>query len=328
MMHCGYKYNDQIAEKCAHKLTQIVGFNGGKCVFLTSGSEAVEYGVQLAKSIRPNKKCVCLKDQYLSTYGICMQKSRQGWDFVEWDYRDSKSVEQYYDEISSAIDFSEVGAFVFEPGNSSGLVKLPPKNLVQALASLAAENNVVIVVDEVTCGIGRTGKWFGYMHYDLHPHIIAAGKGIGNGYPVSAVIIEASTTAEAEKNNFHYAQSHQNDPLGCRVAYEVLSKIEREHLLDATNEVAAYFLEKYREVHREFPIVSEVRGIGLLLCIELSHAVSCEAMLGIESSLFEQGFVVGVKPQERVIRAYCPLIVTTEMINQFIDALKNVLRGL
>lgn len=87
-------------------------------------------------------------------------------------------------------------------------------------------------------------------------------------------------------------------------------------------------MEKYEEIQREFPIVSEVRGIGLLLCIELSHDVTCESMLEIERNLFEQGFIVGIKPNERVIRTYCPLIITTEMIREYITALKSILGNL
>ncbi len=327
LIHCGYKYNHKIVEESANKLLTITGLKDGKCVFLSSGSEAVEYAVQLAKSIRPNKKCICLKNQYLSAYGSCMQTSEQEWEFIEWEYCSTKSVEQYYSDISRAIDFSKVGVFVFEPGNSSGLVKLPPKNLVLALSLLCVKNNVVIVVDEITCGVGRTGKWFGYMHYDIEPHIIAVGKGLGNGYPVSSVVIEANTAIEAQKVNFHYAQSHQNDPLGCRVALEVLTKIEQEQLLNHANKASSYLYEKYKEVQQEFDIVSDIRGIGLLMCIELSHDVTCESMLEIEKNLFEQGFIVGIKVNERVIRTYCPLIVTTEMINEYVAALKNVLRN-
>lgn len=325
IMHCGYKYNHAVTEKCAQKLLTISKLEGGKCVFLTSGSEAVEYGIQLAKKIRPNKKCICLKDQYLSAYGDCMQKSDQEWITLEWDYNDKKTLVEYYDEISSSINFTEVGVFVFEPGNSSGFVKLPPKNLVQAIAQLSKEHDVIILVDEVTCGIGRTGKWFGYMHYNLNPHIIAVGKGIGNGYPVSAVIIEASTSLEAEKVNFHFAQSHQNDPFGCRIAYEVLSKIEQCDIISKSNTVAKHFLKKYHELQHELPMIFEIRNIGLLICIELSGSISSSTMIEIEKKLFHQGFIVGVKPKERVIRTYCPLIVTPEMVDRYINTLRDIL---
>lgn len=325
LIHCGYKYSQPIVESCAHELLSISGLSDGRCVFLSSGSEAVEYAVQLAKSIRPTKKCICLKNQYLSAYGNCLNKSDQDWELVDWNFSEDKSVNQYYHDLSSKINFSKVGVFVFEPGNSSGLVKLPPQNMVKALNIICEENNVVIVVDEVTTGMGRTGKWFGYMHYDIKPHIIAIGKGLGNGYPVSSVVIQEKTAKEAEKTNFHYAQSHQNDPLGCRVAYEVITKIKRNQLLKHTNEISVYIKRKYEELQQEIHSISQVRGVGLLLSMELSHDTSSDAMIGIEKGLFEKGFVVGIKVSERIIRTYCPLIITKEMIDEYIAALKSVL---
>ncbi|MEG2288407.1 MAG: aspartate aminotransferase family protein [Clostridium sp.] len=325
IIHVGYKYNHLIGEKCAQKLLKIADIDYGKCVFLTSGSEAVEYGVQLARAIRRNKKCVCLTGQYLAAYGQCMEQKESQWETISWDYHHSKSVEEYYEEISDEIDFSNIGVFVFEAGNSSGLVKLPPRNLVTAISQLAKENDVVIVVDEVTCGIGRTGKWFGYMNYNLKPQIIATGKGMGNGYPVSAVIIKESIIAEVEKTDFHFAQSHQNDPMGCRVAYEVLNKIEKLDLLCNVVNMGTYFLESYRKLQQEIPIISEIRGCGLLICIELSKEISIEFMREIDRSLFQRGFIAGVKVNERVIRTYCPLTITMEKIDSFIVALKAIL---
>lgn len=325
IMHVGYKYNQAIAEKCAKKLLEIADMEEGKCVFLTSGSEAVEYGFQLAKSICPNKKYICLKGQYLSAYGHCCSKDTDEWELIEWDYRDQKGVNEWYDELSHKLSFSQIGVFVFEPGNSSGTVKLPPDNLVRAIHRIAEEYNIITVIDEVTCGIGRTGKWFGYMNYDIKPDIIAVGKGIGNGYPVSAVIIEESIAKKAKKTDFHFAQSHQNDPLGCRVVYEVLEKIERDDLLTHANSVGKYLRNEFVKLQQEFPIISEVRGIGLLNCIEFDTSVSSEVLEQIDKLMFDQGIIIGVKLTSKIIRTYCPLIVTTEMVDKLIKTLKLVL---
>jgi acetylornithine/N-succinyldiaminopimelate aminotransferase len=325
IMHVGYKYNQTIAEKCAKKLLEIADMKEGKCVFLTSGSEAVEYGVQLAKSIYPNKKCLCLKDQYLSAYGHCYGKNTEEWELIEWDYGDQKSVNEWYDELSYKLNISQIGVFVFEPGNSSGTVKLPPNNLVRAISRIVEEHNIITVIDEVTCGIGRTGKWFGYMNYDIKADVIAVGKGIGNGYPVSAVIIEESIAKKAEIADFHFAQSHQNDPMGCRVVYEVIEKIERDDLLNHVNRTGEYLRNEFIKLQQEIPVISEIRGIGLLNCIEFEGSVSTEVLEQIDKMLFDRGIIVGVKLTSKIIRTYCPLIVTTEMIDKFISTLKLVL---
>ncbi|MEA5039214.1 MAG: aminotransferase class III-fold pyridoxal phosphate-dependent enzyme [Clostridiaceae bacterium] len=325
ILHVGYKYNQPIAETCAENLLRIAGMDEGKCVFLTSGSEAVEYGVQLAKTIRPGKKCICLGSQYLSAYGLCGQKAESSWDVIPWDFHDRKSPDEWYRQLKSDIDFSQAGVFVFEPGNTSGLVKLPPHELVSALSRLIREHSIVTVVDEVTCGIGRTGKWFGFQHYDLKPDIIAAGKGIGNGYPVSAVIIGEQTIAETETSGFHFAQSHQNDPMGCRVVYEVVAKIERINLLNSAEAAGEYFRKQYGALQRELPVICEIRGVGLLNCIELSDSVPEAALRQADQMLFDCGIIAGVKPRERVIRTYCPLIVTEDMIDRYMQNLKFVL---
>lgn len=326
MSHCGYKYSQPIVEICAEKLLEINNFEDGKCVFLSSGSEAVEYGVQLSKFIKSGKKCMCLKNQYFSAYGCSVPDKEKDWVFVEWNDRENKSIDEYKALLSNSIDFSEIGVFLFEPGNSSGLVKLPPANLIAALQFFCKMYNILIVVDEVTTGVGRTGKWFGYMHYPIYPDIVAAGKGLGNGYPVSAVIMNGMIAEKAIQYGFHYAQSHQNDPLGCRVAYEVLCKIENNQLLQHVMEQSVHFVEGYRELNEKIPVIAEIRCVGLLLCVELISDISADIMSMIEEHLFNKGIIVAVKPADRVIRTYCPLTVTKDMIDSYLLALESVLK--
>jgi len=86
------------------------------------------------------------------------------------------------------------------------------------MAQRVKQADGLIVANEVTTGMGRTGKWFGFQHYDIRPDIVCLGKGLGNGYPVSAVAMGQSIAEKSENSGFRYAQSHQNDPLGCAVA--------------------------------------------------------------------------------------------------------------
>ena len=86
----------------------------------------------------------------------------------------------------------------------------------------------LVMVNEITTGMGRTGKWFGFQHYDIQPDIVALGKGLGNGYPVSAVAMSKEVAEKLETSGLRYAQSHQNDPLGCAVAGEVIRIMLKE----------------------------------------------------------------------------------------------------
>lgn len=326
MSHCGYKYGQQITESCSEKILEILGFLNGKCVFLSAGSEAVEYGVQLAKCVNAKEKIMCLRNQYFSAYGCSSSGQEKDWMIIEWKEEDSRSIEAYEEWLMQNYDFSEIGVFLFEPGNSSGLVKFPPCNLIAAIQRICKKYGILIVVDEITTGVGRTGKWFGYMHYPILPDIVAIGKGLGNGYPVSAIAMTREIAQKALYSGFHYAQSHQNDSLGCRVAYEVLCKIENNQLLEAVKERAAYLAEGYRKLNERIPVIREVRFRGLLFCVELIPEISEQSMSQIEKSLFTKGFIVAVKPVQRVIRTYCPFIITAEMIDQYLAALESALK--
>lgn len=119
--HVGYSYSSDIVEEAAFNLLNISQFDDGKCVFLASGSEAVEYACQIAKKIRPNKKGLRCKNYYLSAYG---NAAIQNDSWIEIDV-DTANIEK--------LDFSQIGYFLFEPGNYSGLVKLPNIQFIQAL---------------------------------------------------------------------------------------------------------------------------------------------------------------------------------------------------
>lgn len=328
LSHVGYKYNDEIVEKAAEKLIQISGFSSAKCVFLSSGSEAVEYGIKMAKALRPNKKCICLANQYFSAYGSASNLSSTEWVRIPWDHKENKSVEEWTSMLISLIDFQQIGVFVFDAGNTSGLVKLPPHNLVSAISRLLEKVDAITVVDEITCGIGRTGNWFGYMNYNLTPDIVAVGKGLGNGYPVSAVIIKENLTENATQLGFHYGQSHQNDPLGSRIAYEVINTIEEEHLLENTITLGKYFRDGYSKIMASYNALTEVRGIGFLNSLQFSDRINPEQLMELDKQLFENGFIVGMKPKEKVLRTYNPLITEAYMIDHYLEVLEVLLRKL
>ena len=326
MSHCGYKYSQQIVEDCAEKLLDILSFSDGKCVFLSSGSEAVEYGIQLAKTVNGKKKIMCLKQQYFSAYGCGSLEQQSAWTMIDWDEKENYSIEMYENKLEEEIDFSEIGVFLFEPGNSGGIVKFPPTNLVAALERICKKNHIIVVADEVTTGVGRTGKWFGYMHYSIAPEIVCIGKGLGNGYPVSAIVMTKDIAKEALASDFHYAQSHQNDALGCRVAYAVLSKIEKYNLLKEVEQKANYLAKGYQKLNEKIPVIAEIRNRGLLFCVELIADITENEMQIIEKAMYEKGFIVAVKPNRKVIRTYCPFTITTDMIDRYLSELESILR--
>jgi len=319
--HLGTRYLSGITEEAAVEVLRITGINNGKCVFLSSGSEAVEFGLQIARRVSGKPLWLTLTRSYLGAYGSAGRKdTTEAW-LLDWE----KVLDQSIEEFLFQIPFEQIGVFVFEPGGSgSGFVKFPPREVVQAIYDKIRQAGGVVVINEVTTGIGRTGKWFGFQHYDLDPDIVAMGKGLGNGYPVSAVAIRRELAEELESMGFYYAQSHQNDPLGAAVAREVIITIQEENWIDRGREKGEYFLAGLKQLESDCELVKEARGRGMLLGLEIWP---CEQrnVQDIYRLLLDRGFLVGYYSAGNVLRFDPALTIERQDIARLLEILREIL---
>jgi acetylornithine/N-succinyldiaminopimelate aminotransferase len=328
--HLAYRYTNDVVEEAAMAVlgTLPLPLSKGKCVFLSSGSEAVEFGVQVARRLTGQPLLLTLADAYLAAYGSAGRKSPEEWHCFDWSVCAGCP---HPDECDPECDhlrevpFERIGGFVFEPGNTSGLVRFPPRQLVQALARMIRRRQGLVVIDEVTTGMGRTGAWYGFEHYGLQPDVVALGKGLGNGYPVSAVAMTRDVAARLADSGFHYAQSHQNDPLGCAVAREVVAVIREQGLVERSERVGAHFLQELGHLAERHGAVEEVRGRGLMIAMELEGGDGGPSVLSVYRELLERGFIVGCKPGANLLRFYPPLIIGEEDIGGLVESLDSVL---
>jgi acetylornithine aminotransferase len=306
-------------------------FSEGKCVFLSSGSEAVEFGVQVARRLIGQPLLLTLSDAYLAAYGSAGTKDPSEWYSFDWTSCAACPHAEWCDPGCPhlrEIPWQRIGGWVFEPGSSSGLVRFPPLGLVLTLARLTQEQGGLLVVDEVTTGLGRTGAWYGFQHYGLDPDIVALGKGLGNGYPVSAVAMRGEVTEQLEESGeFHYAQSHQNDPLGCAVAKEVITVLRQERLVERSAEVGSAFLNELRHLVSRHDVVREARGRGLMIAVQFAPDERA-LVKPLYHELVERGFFVGCKPLANLLRFYPPLTVAKEDIGRLSRNLDHVLEAL
>ena len=176
------------------------------------------------------------------------------------DWLNNESIEK--------IPFEQIGAFVFEPGSSSGMVRFPPKELINQIVSKIKDNNGIVICNEVTTGIGRTGQWFGYNHYEIKPDIVALGKGLGSGYPVSCLACSEKISNSINYETFFYSQSHQNDPLGAFIANEVIDIIEEENLISEGNKKGDRIMSELNLLKEKYSIIKEIRGRGLIFALD------------------------------------------------------------
>ncbi len=315
IMHCGYCYNTNQVEKTAQKILEITKHENGKCVFLCSGSEVVDLGISIANHIIDKPLLLTMKDSYLSAFGNFLLNDPPKW--YKYNWIEEENIEN--------IPFNKIAAFIFEPGSSSGLVRFPPNNLIKNIADRIKQNGGIIIANEITTGIGRTGKWFGYYHYDIQPDMVAIGKGLGNGYPVSCLSLSSEIVNKTDLHSFHYSQSHQNDPLGAAIAYGVLTTIEQENLLELSIIKGQRIIACLTELKQKYGFIKEIRGRGLMIAIEFEDTKNGSVTTEIRNKLLEKRIILVKRPNHEVIRLDPSLTITEDNIYYFLETLENIL---
>lgn len=320
LVHAGFCYSSQILEESSKSVLDITGFAGGKSVFLCSGSEAIEISRQIAKHVSGKNLSMTLHDSYVGAYTSASDRTRD-WYIFDWGPCETCTRNENCDLSCEALrDISEnISDFVFEPGSSSGFVRFPPKALIENIINIVQRNGGKVIANEVTTGVGRTGKWFGYQHYDVEPDMVALGKGIGNGYPVSVAAINKVTIDELARNPFKYSQSHLNDPLGAAIVREVIRTIESNDLVSESMRKGSVFLSQLESLVDNNAILS-VRGRGLMFALDLADEDTASQ---IHDELISNGYIVGNRGTS--FRIDPPLVITENEFMEFIDTFKAVI---
>lgn len=326
--HSGFNYSGGVVEESAEALMALTGHGGGRCVFLCSGSEAVEYGVRLAEAVIDRPLMLTMADSYFGAYGSAARREEKGWFLFDWFPCSDCPFEEDCGEGCerwASIPFDRIGGFLLEPGSSSGLVRFPPLKLVRRMAETVREGGGLVLVNEVTTGIGRTGRWFGFQHYGISPDIVAIGKGVGNGYPVSVTTFAPGVIEMLGGEPMKYAQSHQNDPVGAAVAAEVIKIIEEDGLIERGREIAGALMAGLREVKERSERITEVRGRGPMIAVELEDGPGVPFTVATHRELVDHGYIPGRRPGVNVLRLDPALTIEIEDIEGFLAATREVL---
>jgi len=327
VMHLGPMFTGGIAEAAAGALLRHTPHPDGKVAFLSSGSEAVEMGIRLSRQTTGRRRLLSLGRSYLGAYGEAMQESEAVWTKVDLAPCLTCPLHECTAHCPNLrhIVPEETAAFVLEPVLASGGIIVPPAKLVRLLASVTQAAGGLVVVDEVTTGFGRTGTWWGFEHSGITPDIIACGKALGNGYPVSAVITSAAVAEGALRLGFRHSQSHQNDPLAVAIAHEVITIFEEESLVERVNRVGEVLRIQLKSLAH--PLIADVRGIGLLIGLELrTHSVDGRPLIEVVwERMLQRGCFIGIKAPLSLLRFLPPLIIEPEEIAAMGAALREVL---
>ena len=320
VMHAGFCYSNNILEEAGEAVLSVSGFNRGNCVFLCSGSEAIELARQISKHITGRKQSMTLHDSYLGSYSAVTDRNRD-WYIFNWEgCMTCPDKDDCDTDCEKLLDIPRyISEFIFEPGSSSGFVRFPPKPMIHNIINAVRSQGGMILANEVTTGIGRTGKWFGYDHYEIEPDMIAMGKGIGNGYPVSVTAINERTVRALEKGSFKYMQSHQNDPLGAAIVNEVIKIIKDEALIPKAGIKGMKFFEMLRSLKDNINVI-DVRGRGLMFAIDI-----CDENTGdrLFKELIGKGYIVGNR--KSLFRIDPPLTIKEDEFGEFVYDFREIL---
>ncbi len=236
-----------------------------------------------------------------------------------------------------------VGSIVLEPITAGGGVIPPPEGYFETVQEICAKYGVLLHIDEVVCGMGRTGKWFGYQHYGVKPDIVTMAKGVASGYAA----ISVTATTEALFNEFLNAPSETLSYFrdistfgGCAggpaAALENLRIIEEENLLQNVTNMGEYFMGRFAELQEKYPVIGDVRGVGLFMGLELvkdrqsKEPVDESVTAGIVADCMQQGVIIGRTNRsfETFNNTLClspALICTKDDADQIVDAMDSAL---
>ncbi|MFX1255087.1 MAG: aspartate aminotransferase family protein [Promethearchaeota archaeon] len=348
IIHLGYGFWSTSVFEAIKQIVSITPKNLSKVLLLCTGSEATEFALKIAKIYTDKFEVVGIERGYYGATQAALSVSDRRMAFprtpgshkilAPYCYR--CPVKQEYPgcdflclEVSQKLIESnttgKIAAFIFEPVFGSTII-VPPKDYFKRLKELADEYDALLIDDEVTTGIGRTGEWFGFQHYGIEPDILFMSKTLGAGFPVAAVVTTPEIEEECQKKKMVHVQSHMFDPLPPAAAEIVIKTVKEEKLLERSKKQGTYFLKRLNELKENYEVIGDVRGKGLMIGIELvdpkTKSLNLELGVKIESDLLKKGIIMPFSSLTSVFRLYPPLIIETQEIDQAIEKFDETLR--
>ncbi|WP_168936788.1 aspartate aminotransferase family protein [Vibrio parahaemolyticus] len=332
------RFTNETAIECAEKLTQICGGELNRVLFAPGGTSAVGMALKLARHITGNYKVVSLWDSFhgasldaISVGGEACFRQGMGPLMAGVErippavsYRGAFPVADgsdvhYADYLEYVIEKEGgVGAFIAEAVRNTD-VQVPSKAYWKRIREICDKHNVMLIIDDIPNGMGRSGEWFTYQAYDIEPDILCIGKGLGGGLvPIAAMVTKDKYNTAEQISMGHY--THEKSPIGCAAALATMEAIEQDGLLDKAKADSQFMREKLLEMKAKYSVIGDVRGIGMLWGIELvtDHESKARAYDEAEAVLYQclnNGVSFKVS-QGNVIQLSPPLIITREQLTE------------
>jgi acetylornithine/LysW-gamma-L-lysine aminotransferase len=319
LITCPEIFHNDLRAQVLERLARLTP-EGLDAIFLcNSGTEAIEGAIKFARLATGRSGIVATLRGF---HGRTMGALSATWEphyrepftplvpnFTHVRYNDLNAAE-------TAIT-NETAAFIVEIVQGEGGVHVGTEAYLRGLAQLCHERGALLIIDEVQTGFGRTGRLFACEHYGLQPDILCLAKSIAGGIPMGAVCLGPRVTQSGRIGKGVHGSTFGGNPLACAAALATLDILEQEHLAERAATLGALALQRLRAI--QSPLIREVRGLGLLIGIELRQRIQPYL-----EALAQRG-VLALQAGGNVIRLLPPLVISEEQLNRVIDAVEAVL---
>ncbi|NQS89042.1 aspartate aminotransferase family protein [Patescibacteria group bacterium] len=323
LVHCSNLYYIYPQAKLAEKLCELSFAD--KVFFSNSGAEANEAAVKLARKFGASRgayEIVAMENSFhgrtLATLGLTGQaKYREGFGpfppgFKFAPFNDLEGVKEAISPKTCAV--------IVEPIQGEGGINVAFPDFLEGLADLCKRKGILLILDEIQCGLGRTGKLFAYQHYQIKPDIMTLAKPLAEGLPIGVTLAKEEVASAFKPGN--HASTFGGNPLVCAAGLAFLKVLEEEKLVERAEKKGRYFQGKLQNLKKRFSFIQEIRGKGLMLGMELNIKEGKR----IVEECREKGLLINLTVG-KVLRFIPPLIVENSDIDEAVDILENVFKN-
>ncbi|AKJ63719.1 Acetylornithine aminotransferase [Kiritimatiella glycovorans] len=317
LVHVSNLYYNEHQPRLARDLVERSGFEVGKCFFCNSGAEANEGLIKLARLWGHDQGRYEVVSMRGSFHGRTLATlTATGQDKVQKGFAPLPQGFRYAEFNDPASCREQIGpetaAVLVEAIQGEGGVRPAHRGYLRQLRKICDEEGVLLLMDEVQCGMGRTGRWFGFQHYGVQPDAFALAKGLGNGFPMGAVVAGAKLADVFHPG--HHATTFGGTPLACAAARAVIEVIETEGLIENAGRMGHMLVEGLCSIAADHPRwIEEVRGLGLMVGLVLDRPAA-----PLQKKLQEKG-LLALATAGKVLRFLPPLIVGEDDVRRALE---------
>ena len=323
LFHTSNLYYNTTCGRAAEDLKRVTGMD--RIFFTNSGGEAVEGTLKAARKY-------AYKKQTGRYEFIAMKESFHGRSFGAVSVTGHDAYREPFGPLVPGVSFAEYNnldsvralvtdqtcAIILEPLQGEGGIHLATKEFMQGIRELCDEEGILMICDEVQCGMGRTGSMFAWQDYGIKPDIMSMAKAIGRGIPVGAFAMTEEVAQYSLEPGDH-GTTYGGNPLACMAVSKTIEIFEKKNIVDHVKEIGAYLSARLHELEEECACVTGVRGKGLMQAIQITKPIS-----EVTNAALQEGLLI-IGAGADAIRFVPPLIIEKEHVDELIDKLKKVL---